>query len=165
MNSVESGFWSGVLATGPMTLFMFAAQKSLPREEQSPLPPATLTKQLTAPVADRLPSSLRQDLTMVSHFGYGIACGTLYSLLARRAPGPVAAKGAGFGLLVWAASYLGWTPALGLRAAAPKIPARRNAMMIGAHIVWGISLAFAEDKLRRFGAEMLDGKRRAPAAE
>jgi putative membrane protein len=41
------------------------------------------------------------------------------------------------GSLVWAGSYLGWLPALGLRQSATRDYPSRNIQMIAAHLVWG----------------------------
>ena len=48
---------------------------------------------------------------------------------------------------MWAASYLGWIPAAGLLKPATEHPARRNFMMIAAHLVWGAALALALKEL------------------
>lgn len=167
MNTVQNGFWSGVLATGPMTLAMFAWQRKLPVLERSPLPPATLTDQVTKSfrVNSLIPSNRRADLTMTSHFAFGITTGILYSFLSRRIKAPPVLKGSLFGLSVWAASYLGWIPAAGLRASAFKMPTRRNELMVAAHMVWGACLGFAENELARSGNQMLDGTRKALRAE
>jgi hypothetical protein len=52
------------------------------------------------------------------------------------------AGGAAAGVLVWAASYFGWARAFGMKPA-NEHPARRNAIMIGAHVVWGVVTAAA----------------------
>jgi uncharacterized membrane protein YagU involved in acid resistance len=167
MNSAENGIWAGALATGPMTLAMFGLQRYLPTAEKSPLPPATLTSQITQTVGvdQSLAANQRADLTMVSHFGYGIVCGLIYAFGTRRFSSSPVLKGSLFGFGVWAASYLGWIPAVGLRASAFKMPAKRNGLMILAHLVWGASLGFAENELRTSGHQMLDGHRKAPLAE
>jgi uncharacterized membrane protein YagU involved in acid resistance len=45
-----------------------------------------------------------------------------------------------FALLVWLVSYLGWIPAANILPPATDQPKRRNALMIAAHVVWGVSL-------------------------
>ena len=45
--------------------------------------------------------------------------------------------GSGAGVAVWAASYFGWIPAMGLLSPAHRHPPARNALMIAAHLVWG----------------------------
>lgn len=167
MNLVQNGIWSGLLATGPMTLAMFRMQRALPEKEKSPLPPATLTSQITGAfgVDQHLPAQIRPDATMISHFAYGAACGVLYSWLERKNQMAPLAKGSLFGIGVWAASYLGWIPVFGLRASGYKMPIRRNGLMLLAHLVWGASLGFAANEMKNFGNEMLDGHRKAPLAE
>jgi hypothetical protein len=55
--------------------------------------------------------------------------------------------GVGFGLAVWAGSYLGWLPAAGIISPATEHPARRNALMIAAHAVWGAGVGVAVERL------------------
>lgn len=78
--------------------------------------------------------------TTASHFGYGAAMGAAYGPLQTRVPLPAVAQGILYGLFVWAASYLGLLPLLGISASNHKEPMRRNLMMIAAHVVWGASL-------------------------
>ncbi len=82
----------------------------------------------------------RLGFTLLAHFGMGTTAGALYGLLARRQPfaGPLA--GAGFGLAVWAGNYLGLLPALGILRPATQHPPRRTALVIAAHLVWGVSI-------------------------
>lgn len=47
------------------------------------------------------------------------------------------------GAAIWAGSYFGWVPALGILTPASEHPRRRNALMIAAHIVWGATTALA----------------------
>ena len=157
MNKFRSGAWAGLLATGPMTLGFFAFQDSMPKSERSPLPPATLTKQIIG--------SNNPDITMASHFGYGLATGVLYSLFTKRDTAHPLLRGTTFGLGVWAASYLGWIPMFGLRARAPNLTPERNAMMIVSHAIWGLALGMADYHLQKSGNEMLKGNRKAPEGE
>jgi hypothetical protein len=55
--------------------------------------------------------------------------------------------GAGFGVAVWAGSYLGWLPAAGILSPATEHPPRRNALMIASHVVWGATAGVVFDKL------------------
>jgi uncharacterized membrane protein YagU involved in acid resistance len=63
-------------------------------------------------------------------------------------PDPGKKAGAVAGTAVWLASYMGWIPAVGTLAPATRHPARRNALMIGVHLVWGASTAAAIRELR-----------------
>jgi uncharacterized membrane protein YagU involved in acid resistance len=167
MNTAQNGIWAGLLATGPMTLGMFALQKRLPQGEKSPLPPATLTSQTMAQVGidQKLGKNPRENLTMLAHFGYGAACGLLYALFSKKITSRPLVKGSLFGIGVWAASYAGWLPMLGFRANAFNMPAKRNGLMVAAHLIWGACLAFAENEMQKFGDQMLNGRNKAPLAE
>jgi uncharacterized membrane protein YagU involved in acid resistance len=145
------GALAGWLATAPMTLFMTATHKALPRQERYPLPPKRITMKVAQEVGlnAHLGEREKNALTMLAHFDYGAAMGAVYSPLAERVPGSPLVKGIGFGLLVWTVSYLGLLPAAGILKPATEHPPRRNALMIGAHIVWGASLGLIHEALSR----------------
>lgn len=50
-------------------------------------------------------------------------------------------------ILIGAASYFGWIPALGILKPANANPGRRNATMILAHVVWGGAYAVTQSEL------------------
>lgn len=150
MNRILLGALAGLAATAPMTLAMKLMHEGLPREEQYPLPPRQVTEGIAekAGVNEHLDEEERKAATWVSHFAYGASCGALYGALAgeRLDRHPVVA-GAGFGVAVWAVSYLGWLPAAGILSPATKHPARRNALMIAAHLVWGATAGVVLERL------------------
>lgn len=137
------GALAGIVATGPMTVVMILLHRRLPARERYPLPPREITMKLArkAGVAHELNSEARDAATLIAHFGYGAACGALYAASAERVSASPAAKGPLFGLLVWGTSYLGLLPGTGILSPATKHPARRNTLMIVAHLVWGAALA------------------------
>jgi uncharacterized membrane protein YagU involved in acid resistance len=141
-----------------MTLALFQLQKRLPTLKNAPLPPARLTTEMTQMVGlpQKLSSRARVDLTMISHFGYGVVCALLYSTIAPRSSAKPWMTGSFFGALVWATSYLGWIPAFGFKTSAYKLTGERNLQMFLAHLVWGASLGIAESELRNRGKRMLD---------
>lgn len=145
------GAVAGVAATVAMTLVAEKLFRRLPPEERYPLPPRELTERAAeeAGIADDLDEPALQAATLVSHFGFGAVTGALYVplLLHRRIP-PVA-SGSGYALGVWALSYLGWVPALGLLRPATSHPRRRNALMLAVHVVWGSALGLVADGLSR----------------
>jgi uncharacterized membrane protein YagU involved in acid resistance len=143
-NTLLTGLIAGFIGTAAMTVAMEAMYRRLPKQEQYPLPPreitvATLERLHMEPVDEQ--STL--SWTLALHFGYGSAGGTLYAVLMPKLTIPMWTKGMAFGLSVWTASYLGWVPALGLLSSANRHPPRRNALMITAHLVWGIVIASA----------------------
>ena len=107
-----------------------------------------------------LPVGEREAATWASHFGYGAACGALYGALAANRRVPHVAAGVGFGLAVWAGSYLGWLPAAGILRPATEHPPRRTALMIAAHVVWGATTGFVVNALSEEDGEEVSGVRR-----
>ena len=158
MNALQKtilGTIGGIVATGPMTVAMILLHRRLPQEERYPLPPREITMKLArkSGVSRQLDAPARSAVTIMSHFAYGAATGMLYTgaLNVERAP---VSKGALFGLFVWVASYLGWLPAAGILSSAVDHPARRNALMIAAHLVWGVTLgAFVSLVAREISGE------------
>jgi hypothetical protein len=146
MNRILLGGLAGLAATAPMTLAMKLMHEQLPREERYPLPPRAVTEGMAekAGVNQHLDEEERRAATWASHFAYGAACGALYgALTGERADERPLLAGVGFGVAVWAASYLGWLPAAGILSPATEHPARRNALMIAAHVVWGATAGAA----------------------
>ena len=150
MNRILLGALAGLAATAPMTLAMKLMHEQLPRGEKYPLPPRQVTEGIAekAGVREHMDEEERAAATWVSHFAYGAACGALYGALSgeRLDEHPLAA-GAGFGAAVWAGSYLGWLPAAGIISPATEHPARRNALMIAAHLVWGATAGVILERL------------------
>lgn len=165
MNKYTRGALAGFLASGPMTYALMSLFKKLDAPEKSPLPPATITNDVFKLMNLQLGKKAIVPATMTAHFGYGTVMAIPYSMFFSKLPVPKVVKGSAFGLAVWGASYLGLNPMLGLRSQASRMPWRRNAMMIGAHIVWGTGVAYADSLLRNEGNKMLEGQRKAAAAE
>jgi uncharacterized membrane protein YagU involved in acid resistance len=139
---ILKGAVAGLLATLPMTIFMRAAWRMLPRREKYPLPPRLITRTLTKEtgVDSKLDADQLTWLTLTFHFLFGAVAGSLYGALEQRVPIDENTKGSLMGLAVWSGSYLGWIPALGILPPATVQPWRRNLLMIIAHLIWGISL-------------------------
>jgi uncharacterized membrane protein YagU involved in acid resistance len=146
MNKVLTGAIAGMAATAPMTVAMTEMHKLLPPAEQYPLPPRVITENvLAAADAETEAAGHKTKLTIANHFAYGSAMGAIYGAgLGALDVKPSVPNGVGFGLGVWAVSYLGLLPAVGLFPSASQQPARRNALMIAAHVVWGASLALLQ---------------------
>ena len=150
MNRILLGALAGLAATGPMTLAMKLMHEQLPREERYPLPPRQVTEGLAekAGVNERLDEEEREAATWVSHFAYGATCGAIYGAVSgEKTDEHALLAGVGFGLAVWAGSYLGWLPAAGIISPATEHPARRTALMIAAHAVWGATTAVGVERL------------------
>lgn len=155
MNRIFTEGLAGALATLPMTMAMTAMHRTLPEQERYPLPPKQILETLSGRVElrEKLDEPELNVLTMLAHVGYGAVAGTLYAWVGRLWPGNPAVKGIVFGLGVWTTSYLGWLPWAGILPPATEHPARRNGLMIAAHVVWGAGLGLLQECLanpRRF---------------
>ncbi|MCA1560991.1 MAG: DUF1440 domain-containing protein [Acidobacteria bacterium] len=90
---------------------------------------------------------------LASHFAFGAMAGLGYAPLLRAAPQrkalPAAANGVMYGMMVWTAQYLGVLPAMGILSRADRHPARRNGLMITAHVVWRAAFGLTAAQLGR----------------
>lgn len=143
INTLVQGAVAGCVATAPMTMVMTGLHRLLPRREQYALPPGEIVEQLeeTIGVEQHVNEQQHLALTLLGHFGYGAAVGVGYALLRKQLPFGKIANGIVYGLFVWTVSYLGLLPAVGLLKPATEHPARRNGVMIAAHVVWGAATA------------------------
>jgi uncharacterized membrane protein YagU involved in acid resistance len=132
--TVVGGAISGLVGTTAMSVVMFGAQKA---GLVGKMPPARITEAAMRVLGLRRSSPGKELLATAAHFGYGIAGGVLFALLARgpKAPSPLA--GALFGTSVWAASYMGWIPLLGIMPPPRRDRPGRPTAMVIAHIVYG----------------------------
>jgi uncharacterized membrane protein YagU involved in acid resistance len=163
MNDLVSGALAGLAATVPMTGVMEVLHRRLPPQERYPLPPREISDKVMeeAGIDNHLDEQERKNLALLSHFAYGATVGALYGPLSRVSPLPPVLSGVAYGLCVWAGSYLGLLPALGILRPATEHPPRRTALMIAAHVVWGSVLGALVDG-RPSGSE---ARRRGPGKE
>ena len=142
VRSVLAGSAAGCVATAPMTAVMEGVRRLLPPDQQDPLPPRQITERAAQAVGvdDDLTEGQKEVATAAAHFGFGASAGAAYGLVAPHLPfGPVG-NGVGYGLAVWAGSYLGWLPATGLYKQPENEPAGRHLKMAVSHVVWGATL-------------------------
>src|SRR3954470_5288428 len=130
---------AGFVATMAMTSAMRRLHGRLPARERYPLTP----REIVDSALDR-PAPAAPDITLALHFAYGAGCG---ALIAAANPRIGRMGGAAAGGAVWLTSYMGWIPAFGLLKPATEHPLRRDAMMLGAHFVWGWATAEAMREL------------------
>ena len=130
MSRVVHGAVAGFCATMAMTAAMRLLHRRLDAQDEYPLPPREITQEVLDPREENAATC-----TLLAHFHYGALAGALYGLLPRHVPGVV------FGPLVWAVSYLGWIPLVGILKPATHHPAERNLLMLAAHLIWGACTA------------------------
>jgi len=140
----------GVVGTAAMTAAMRQLHRLLPDDERYPLPPREITQR----VFPASSSAATANRTIVSHFGFGALAGALLAGAGRT-------RAAALGPAVWAASYLGWIPVTGILRRATTHPWRRNALMAGVHVVWGlVTVATTKDLLAARGSIFGSGEMR-----
>ena len=149
VRALLQGGIAGLVATGPMSVFMLVTKRFLPKRHQYALPPEIITGELAQRMHVRWHMNKMEveAATVVSHFGYGAAMGTIYGASGKKLPLPSPVKGVLFGLIVWAASYLGMLPLIGMSESGQREPGRRNLLMIAAHVVWGVTLGLVAEAL------------------
>jgi uncharacterized membrane protein YagU involved in acid resistance len=149
---------AGFLAAIPMSVTMGVLFRMLPRR----LRYAASPREITLVVAEKTGLDEQVDeepeatlATGAAHFGYSALGGAIYAATAHRMNLHPLLKGYIFSLLFWAFGYLGWLPALQIQRPVTDHPARRTAVMIAAHLVWGITIAQSLERLRgRSSGEM-----------
>lgn len=148
LHRIGTGAVAGTLATLPMSAVMVVAQRLGLMGEQ---PPAKVTNAVLDAGDVDPPPRARRVLAVLGHFAFGAAVGAFYSVVHRRAPGVGRASltGVAFGSAVWAASYAGWVPALGIMPSPEDDRPGRPASMIVAHWVFGAALGVGVALLRK----------------
>ncbi|HEU0035872.1 MAG TPA: DUF6789 family protein [Kofleriaceae bacterium] len=139
LQKLEQGISAGTLATMPMTAVMLGAQRL---GLLGKAPPAKITDAALDAADVPARRSERALATALAHFGFGAAAGAIYSVLRPGTPSLArgAIEGAVFATGVWAASYAGWVPALGIMPPPKQDRPGRPASMIVAHWVFGAVL-------------------------
>ena len=140
LNTLVQGAVAGGLATLPMSGVMLAAGKAGLMGQQ---PPERITEAALDAVGVEQPSeAVEQTATAAAHLGYGLAMGAAFALLQQqlRPSTPPVLNGIGFGLALWALSYAGWVPALGIMPGPEHDRPGRPESMVAAHVVYGAAL-------------------------
>lgn len=145
---LEQGCTGGLLATVPMTAAMLLSQKL---GFLGKAPPAKITDDALAAAGVSATKTQRRLLTGLAHLGFGAGSGALYSLLRPGRPSIQRAviEGAAFGTVVWATSYAGWVPALGILPPPDDDRKDRQVTMVIAHWIFGAVLGAVVAARRR----------------
>ena len=142
MRRMSAGALGGLLATGAMSVVMVAGRRMGLLGEH---PPKRIIRAVL-PGSRHRPKPGENSLAALSHFAFGAAAGSAFALATRRhRPSP--SIGAAYGLTIWLTSYQGWVPALGALPAVPRDRTSRQAVMVAGHIVYGVTLACALNRL------------------
>jgi uncharacterized membrane protein YagU involved in acid resistance len=146
-SSAVIGAMAGAVATVPMTVTLFGIAPFLP--DVQPFPPKMAVRMVTgkAGLWQQLSSRQRNRLSWVGHFGYGALMGSVYAPVTRKYEASGVGSGVAFGLAVWAGSYLGMLPALGIRRPVRKDFWDDHLQLVAAHVVWGAALGWLVKRL------------------
>jgi hypothetical protein len=112
-------------------------------------PPKKVTRRAFAAIVGNSPSERTSNvLASFAHVAFGMGAGALFGLFPWRgqARSLSALQGILFGVGVWAASYRGWIPMLGILPPPEHDRPGRPVAMIAAHIIWGAALGTVAHK-------------------
>ena len=151
VRKMAAGALAGLVATGPMTLFLEGVHQAAGPADPIPIAPQVITERAlaTAGVRDELTAAERRAATLVAHFGFGTCAGSAFPLVAALTPVSPLLSGAAYGLAVWAGSYLGGLPALGIRGPLRRSFRDDHVQLVAAHVVWGAALSWLAKRLQK----------------
>ncbi|MDH2430359.1 DUF6789 family protein [Sphaerisporangium sp. TRM90804] len=135
IRDLKRGAAGGVVATACMSALMIAGDRAGLMRDQ---PPKRIMRAFL-PGHKRRPKPGEGMLGAIAHFAFGAAAGALFAVVVdgRRARPQL---GAVYGMAIWAASYQGWVPAMGILPPAHRDRPGRQAVMAAAHVVYGTTL-------------------------
>ncbi len=137
------GLTTGAVATVPFTAIMFGGKYLFPAHEARAVPPKQITARIVDSVSPVTVSEPSLNLaTTFAHFGYGAMTGAIFESMTKSYHGNKVVAGVAFGVGVWALSYMGWLPSLGLQPSITRQPRGRNVTMIAAHLQWGAVIGY-----------------------
>jgi hypothetical protein len=143
-NDAAIGAVAGVAATVAMTGVMEGAQRL---GLMGDMPPWLITRRTLAKTGKRgkVPTPAQRLLATALHVGFGAVLGAVFEALEGevRPPGPRIGHALAFAMGVWAVSYAGWVPALGLMPPPQRDQAGRQLTMLMAHAMFGAALLAA----------------------
>jgi hypothetical protein len=145
--AVIEGAAGGAVATVAMSALMLVGDRIGLMSDQ---PPTAVTRRALQEAGVDRPAEAASAVAPVAHLAFGILGGVVYAIGRRLLPGvPAWVSGIAFGLGVWAVSYKGWIPALGILPPPERDEPGRPPVMIAAHVVYGLVLsAFARPTSR-----------------
>ena len=142
------GAGRGAAATVAMSVPLLLAS---PSDEMGAQPPKRITLEAARAAGVEPGTEAGRNLaSTLAHLAFGAGVGAAFSVLRRRfrPPVPSVVQGLAYGLAVWAVSYKGWVPALGIMPPSQHdLPVRRRTNLV-AHLVYGGVLGALEPDRR-----------------
>jgi hypothetical protein len=151
-NTAVRGALAGAAGTAVMTLMM---RKVAPKVVPEDMRPDEFVPKKAVEWAEEeagrphaLTEAQEMKAALGAHLSYGSSMGALYGLARSRMDGiPAPLSGTLFGMAVWALSFEGWMPALGVAKPPTERSPKKVPMPIMAHLVYGAITALAFDAL------------------
>lgn len=138
MTAPLRGALAGTVATVLMSGLMLAGQRA---GLLGQMPPEKITARSLHRLKLRPDKRQTRAAAAGAHLAFGVAGGSIFAVLVRRGPaGSRVVQGLVYATGIWAVSYLGWIPALGLMAPAHRDRPGRPQVMLAAHLVYGAAL-------------------------
>lgn len=146
VQAIIDGAIGGIVGTAAMSTGMLAASKAGLMGAE---PPELITAAaLEASGMHRRSEKTQDTLSVLTHFAFGISCGSLFAVLHRRLRLPVnpVLHGAFFATLIWLVSYKGWVPALHIMPPPERDRPGRPFSMVLSHWIFGSVLGAIVDR-------------------
>ncbi len=146
MRTVLEGAGAGAVATGAMSIPMLIAQRQGSMGTQ---PPERVVEEAEGETGKTLSEGEENLAASLAHLAFGMGSGATFALLHRalRLPVPTVVQGTGFAVAVWALSYRGWIPRLGVLPPPERDRSDRQRTMVAVHVVFGAVLGAVEHRL------------------
>jgi hypothetical protein len=138
--AIVRGSAAGAIATAAMSAILIGSKKLGFLGE---MPPRKIVRSTRRRLGLRGVSTHRENVvSTVAHWAFGVGAGALLGAFHRKrvALSKAAALGAAYGVAIWAVSYRGWVPALGIMRHPGKDRPGRPTSMVVAHLVYGSTL-------------------------
>ena len=132
------GALAGLIATLAMSAVMLVADRLGLMAEH---PPERIVERGSKATGTPTSEGQQNALASAAHLAFGAAGGAGFGLLAQLVrPAIPGAFALPWALAIWAGSYFGWIPALGILPPPTRDSPGRASTMLVAHLVYGLSL-------------------------
>lgn len=147
-----TGAVAGIVGSAVMAVAFKAGDKLLlPEGTDHQMPPVALVDTEAEKHGVNLTDTEATTVGLGAHLGYGALLGTVFGVLQNRMQGPAVLDALAVAGMAYATGYLegGIMPATGTLQPANRQPIEKAAIPIAAHLVFGVTTAFAFGRLSR----------------
>ncbi|MGI9090720.1 MAG: hypothetical protein ACR2GG_06425 [Gemmatimonadaceae bacterium] len=147
-----TGAGAGIVGSAVMAVVFKAGDKLLlPERADHRMPPVALVDTEAEKHGVNLTDTEATTVGLAAHLGYGALLGTIFGVLQNRIHGPAVLDGLAVAGTAYLTGYLegGIMPASGTLQPATRQPITKAAIPIAAHLVFGVTMALAFDRLSR----------------